>query len=94
MRIGERLHSSTDMDERTRPRHSILPSWSKEALVLAKLPRRRRWFHRDPRTWQDADAAKVPTTASQLEDRPPSVGGMLSASDDRVIPVLLFRLQP
>ena len=62
--------------------------------MLAKLPGEEDGSTGDPRTWQDADAAKVPTTASQLEDRPPSVGGMLSASDDRVIPVLLFRLQP
>jgi hypothetical protein len=49
---------------------------------------------RDPRNCHESDPIEAATKAGEFIDHPASGRGMLPASDDGLIPVLLFRFQP
>jgi hypothetical protein len=72
MRIGERRHLPDchgRADATTPPDSPIVEQGGSRA---GKADPAKKMIPPGPRTWQDADAAKVPTTASQLEDPPNS----------------------
>ena len=71
---------------------SRLDRGSEEALMLAKLIRG--WLHLDPGLWEESDRREGSTNGSEMVDRPSNGGGIIAASGDRLIPVLLLRFHP
>ena len=71
---------------------SRLDRGSEEALMLGKLIRG--WLHLDPGLWEEPDRREGSTNGSEMVDRPSNGGGIIAASGDRLIPVLLLRFHP